>query len=1187
MSPDLFFENKKFITSKQASKLTGYSKDYIGQLSRSQKIESRRIGHTWYVCEESLLNYKNSPTDYDFSKNFLGKELLSSEKAEVLSLPENATKEEVSQVINDDISSFVKSVSLGKSHTSIFEKHNNHTSLSEVQKVRKTVDNKSPYFGEISKYIFHRGVPVFVSLVLFLAFVLSGANFSNIRSSMLASVATTTGDLNLVDESGVVVYHEVNDWFYFNIYEPVAELLNRRIIEVNNVYIAKNLPAVSTTTNRIILAQGNPAPVAPRVVNTTNVVERIYEREVPSDFSKDYLELRLQELNNKIQSQLSQLSTGSGGNVTNIYREIAQSQRIDQLSGTQINNPIITGGSITNTSINASSLNATSLSVSGSVTLGTTTVTNLIVTNTSTSTFSGGISVTGGCVSVNGTCLGTGSSGGVSTGGTFSTTTSTVAGILVNYSNNSTDILAIGGNSTSSSKFFYDPNSLTGYLAGSLGIGTTSPYTSLGVAGTVVANNFLATSTTATSTFSGGVSINSLAVTGTISSSTFANGINLTTGCFAVNGVCLGNSSPLTFTYPLTNSSNVISLAFGTTTANSWSALQTFAYSSSTAYSSFTTASTTNLFAGTLSLPNITQGFAYFGTNGIVNSVASSSIRLSWFNNDSNFLSSYDAFTHPLAGQSATTSLVLFYGQASSTQLSANVAYFGGTATTTISQNGNLTTQQATTTNLAITNILSTLLKTNAQGSVIPAIAGTDYLASTFAFPFTTNANYNSTSTVIGFSGGLFSTASSTFNSSLFLSNLTQGYSFIGSNGLVQTVSTSTLAGQVFPFTNNVGYNSTSTTLGLLNGFFSTASSTISGTFNLPTLTTGGLAVNPAGQVYSYSTSTWTFASSTLLSDTNFWSGVNRFAFSSTTYGSFTTASTTNLFAGTLNLASNLNGPLQVNAGLVSATSSIGVLYGGTGLTSAPTYGQLLVGDNSGGYTLTATSSLGLPTFSALFGGNNTWTGLQTFTNTSTTLASFSYASSTNLFAGTASITSLSLPSLSSGFVGVGSNGNIYSFATSTIRTSGLTNDAGFTNYAFPFTTNTNYNSTTSVIGFSGGLFSTASSTFNNNLFLSNLSQGFLYTGTNGLTQTIASSSIRLSWFNNDANFFSSYDAFTHPANNVSATSSIFQFGTTTLTYLAQTFIGSSTAPQLALGDNTSGDPLWAFRNAGGNLYLA
>lgn len=49
---------------------------------------------------------------------------------------------------------------------------------------------------------------------------------------------------------------------------------------------------------------------------------------------------------------------------------------------------------------------------------------------------------------------------------------------------------------------------------------------------------------------------------------------------------------------------------------------------------------------------------------------------------------SYDAWTHPAFGQSATTSLMLFNGAASSTQLSAVRAYFGGTATSTFDAGG-------------------------------------------------------------------------------------------------------------------------------------------------------------------------------------------------------------------------------------------------------------------------------------------------------------------------------------------------------------------------------------------------------------------------------------------------------------------------------------------------------------------
>src|SRR6185437_12146377 len=64
----------------------------------------------------------------------------------------------------------------------------------------------------------------------------------------------------------------------------------------------------------------------------------------------------------------------------------------------------------------------------------------------------------------------------------------------------------------------------------------------------------------------------------------------------------------------------------------------------------------------------------------------------------------------------------------------------------------------------------------------------------------------------------------------------------------------------------------------------------------------------------------------------------------------------------TLTLNSALNGPLQVNNGVVSATSSIGIPYGGTGTSTLPTYGKLLVGNSLGGYDYVATSSLGLIT---------------------------------------------------------------------------------------------------------------------------------------------------------------------------------------------------------------------------------
>ncbi len=69
-----------------------------------------------------------------------------------------------------------------------------------------------------------------------------------------------------------------------------------------------------------------------------------------------------------------------------------------------------------------------------------------------------------------------------------------------------------------------------------LGVGTSSPYAALSVVGEIVGAYFTGT-TTATSTFGG--PINNIAT----ASSTFASGINLSAGCFAVSGVCVGSGS--------------------------------------------------------------------------------------------------------------------------------------------------------------------------------------------------------------------------------------------------------------------------------------------------------------------------------------------------------------------------------------------------------------------------------------------------------------------------------------------------------------------------------------------------------------------------------------------------------------------------------------------------------------------
>jgi trimeric autotransporter adhesin len=175
--------------------------------------------------------------------------------------------------------------------------------------------------------------------------------------------------------------------------------------------------------------------------------------------------------------------------------------------------------------------------------------------------------------------------------------------------------------------------------AGNVGVGTSTP-------GSPLSLNNIANFTTATSTFYS------------------TGGLNLAAGCFAVAGNCvgLGNISgtlaasqggtgsttlsgllkgngtgsvltavagtdyqaPLSFTYPLQNTSNTVSEAWGTTTADTWSQLQTLtsgfiANASSTVVGNISSTGS-GIFSGTTGTTSIAsgQGFTIGGSQFVV-----------------------------------------------------------------------------------------------------------------------------------------------------------------------------------------------------------------------------------------------------------------------------------------------------------------------------------------------------------------------------------------------------------------------------------------------------------------------------------------------------------------------------------------------------------------------------------------
>lgn len=64
MSDEITIAEKKYVSSKRASELSGYTQDYIGQLARNGHIDAQRVGGLWYVQMEALSGYKEKADQY-------------------------------------------------------------------------------------------------------------------------------------------------------------------------------------------------------------------------------------------------------------------------------------------------------------------------------------------------------------------------------------------------------------------------------------------------------------------------------------------------------------------------------------------------------------------------------------------------------------------------------------------------------------------------------------------------------------------------------------------------------------------------------------------------------------------------------------------------------------------------------------------------------------------------------------------------------------------------------------------------------------------------------------------------------------------------------------------------------------------------------------------------------------------
>lgn len=447
-------------------------------------------------------------------------------------------------------------------------------------------------------------------------------------------------------------------------------------------------------------------------------------------------------------------------------------------------------------------------------------------------------------------------SGGGGGAGTWATTTSSVPGQLINYSLNNTDIVTIGGTSTTTAKFFFDPNALLAKIVGSLWVTASSTFNSI-FANTATTSNLsiigVPTSSIlktngvgqVTNAISGtdyqpaGTYIQNIGPSGQLQSNSTITIASSTTGTdFSVTGA--GNT--LTWNIPTASAVNR-----GLLSPTDWST-----FNGKQASGNYITALTGDV---TASGPGSTAA-TLATVNGNVGSFTNASITV----NGKGLITAASNGTAPVTSISVASA----NGLAGSSSGGATPALTISTTVTSNVLKGNGTAISG-----AVNGTDYTLLTTTncSSGSAVTNLTASGDVTCGNAFSTTSADAYINASSTIAHPGGLGTNLSTggliQWDGSKWVAVATSslGFSGTGGSGTVTTLTAGTNitfssgstcttictinatggSGSIYPFL--VAPNATTTTVGFYGGLLSTASTTINAQLNLPTLSNGGLGV--------------------------------------------------------------------------------------------------------------------------------------------------------------------------------------------------------------------------------------------------------------------------------------------------------------------------------------------------------
>ncbi|HEY4479914.1 MAG TPA: helix-turn-helix domain-containing protein, partial [Candidatus Paceibacterota bacterium] len=495
MEETLNFAGEKYISAKIAAKKFGYASDYVGQLCRQKKIKSHLVGRNWYVLESDLSEYKKGVRSgfYGFRTSFNMPLKKDARKAKKESFPveSRVNQTDNAHYLNDErelLPNIIKKIDLDS------------VKFLALKRIEDSLSRPRER-SDFEKFV---AVSVFVLMATlsgaFLAF--DGVNF--VKSAKNYFVGNPKEEAQFV--YGPLLRDVKNSFASIRFNQKNLEEThhNSQLAAASSAGLAQSawgwLKEGAKKIIRPWIEEDNVLVIvneSPEVVGDVGEKENLPVNKNPTTIvqsrtvvvpasDREYLDLRIDQRFEELKNYF--LTNPIAPNVNRYYV-------------TRQNDAIVDSISRTTSSSSSSSGGVSNLSELSDITLTSLAYGNLLMYNGSewvnTATSSLGISGSGTVTSIS---TNNGLTGGdITTTGTIGLNT---AGFSVN------------------GLLTWDGSNL---------VATGTPQLTVG--------NILATSTNATSTFEHNLAING---TGTTTSN---GGFNISAGCFAINGTCIGGGS--------------------------------------------------------------------------------------------------------------------------------------------------------------------------------------------------------------------------------------------------------------------------------------------------------------------------------------------------------------------------------------------------------------------------------------------------------------------------------------------------------------------------------------------------------------------------------------------------------------------------------------------------------------------